>query len=112
MEKQTKTEKLVKEMFAHIVDSNRGIYMGQHFAQVLNLEWCIGRVKGLSDDEWQALHDGPNKQPNDDYWLAVEKIDQVEVVTQDGTKYKVYWGDGIFLYPISIEEEINWDELS
>jgi hypothetical protein len=111
--KQTKTERLMQHLFEHIVDSSRGIYMAQRFAISLNLEWCVGHVKGLTDEEWETLLKGPNIEGENDeaYWLAAEKIDQVRVTVQSGVEYMVYWNDGIYLYPSSIHDDINWDEI-
>jgi hypothetical protein len=100
-----KTQEELFAMFDHFVDSHHGVYSAQVFAQSLDFK----QIEGMTIEDWNILLAGPDHEHYTDVWADLENI---TVVDQDGNKWLVYQNEGIFLYPESISELIDWDELN
>lgn len=94
--------------FDHFVDSHHGIYSGKIFAEYLDHLFKTGNITGISNEDWKSLLAGPDDEFYLDAWA---NIDNVTITDEQGIKWMVYQNEGIYLYPESIHEQINFDEL-
>lgn len=78
------------ELFA---DSNRGVYIPQHFAESVVREL----VSGVSDNEWKTLEAGPD---HEFYWDTWNDVEQNAVLKdKDGKTWKLYQDGDLWLIP-------------
>jgi len=76
------------ELFA---DSNRGVYIPQHFAEAVMREY----VTGISDKDYAVLEAGPDHEAYWDTWASV--CDNAVLTTPQGKRMYLYqdgdlWG--------------------
>ena len=75
-------------------DSNRGVYIPQHFAEAI----CRDLVEGVSDDDWRILEAGPDCE---EYWDAWSDVESNAIVRgKDGKAYTLYQDGDLWRIPI------------
>ena len=82
-------------------DSNRGVFIPQHFAETINRD----AVTGVSDEVWQILDNGPEPD-NEWYWDAWIETENNAVVTDtdNGVSFKLHHDGDLWLVPVAAEE--------
>jgi hypothetical protein len=88
-------------------DSNRGIYIPQHFAESIKRD-C---VTGLSEADWRCLEAGPPGSIFADgegcewYWETWDRVLNNAVITEPdtGNKYALYQDGDLWLIPVDAE---------
>jgi hypothetical protein len=82
------------------LDSNRGIYLPQAFAQ--SFLDRASAVSGVSDEDWAILEAGPDHEW---YWETWAHVEDNAIVTAagDGTRYRLYQDGDLWLVPVDEE---------
>lgn len=83
-----------------LFDSNRGVYIPQHFAQEIRREM----VSGVSADDFAVLESGPDHEW---YWDTWNDVEQNAVLTKpDGSRWILYQDGDVWLVP----EDAEWPD--
>jgi len=79
-------------------DSNRGVYIPQHFAESVVRD----AVRGVSERDWRTLEAGPDEEW---YWETWNRVEQNAILTEPGTGIEFYlYQDGdLWLIPVDAE---------
>ena len=78
------------ELFA---DSNRGVYIPQHFAESVMRE-C---VQGVSNEQWTILESGPDHEWYWNEWDMV--LNNARMTDRNGRKWFLYQDGDLWLIP-------------
>jgi hypothetical protein len=76
-----------------LLDSNRGVYIPQHFAEIVKstISW-----KGYDSDDIDTLLEGPGTES---YWMALDNVFESAVFVDAKGNYWHLWQDGdLFAY--------------
>lgn len=74
-------------------DSNRGVYIPQHFAEAIKRDL----VEGVTDEEWRILEAGPDCEGYWDVWNGVEM--NAVICDADGQRFTLYQDGDLWLIP-------------
>ena len=81
-----------------MVDDHHGVYQAQYFAGCIRKD-C---VKGVTDDEWDQLAEGPDDENHWDLWSEIE-ANAVITEPTTGVEYIIYSNGPIWLVPVGCE---------
>ena len=76
------------------LDSNRGVYIPQNFAEIVKRD-C---VSGVTEDDWNVLAAGPDHESYWDVWNDVESNARV-TDPDSGIVYYLYQDGDLWLVP-------------
>lgn len=76
-------------------DSNRGIYIPQHFAQAVNREY----VSGVTDSDYADLLEGPD---NEFYWDTWDRVTNNAEIDLNGRKAFLYQDGDLWIVPAQV----------
>ncbi len=86
------------------LDSNRGVYIPQSFAQ--SFADRAKHVANVSDEDWAILEAGPD---HEFYWDTWNDVEQSAIVTdENGVKFRLHQDGDLWLIP----EGMEYDEES
>lgn len=81
-----------------LLDSNRGVYIPQSFAEEIRREF----VSGVSAEDWAVLESGPDHEW---YWEAWNNVEMNAVLTMPdtGIQYRLFQNGDVWLVPLDCE---------
>lgn len=106
------------ESAMHFLDSARGQYIPQNFAETIDRD----AVTGVTERDWRILEAGPpgsifgTEDASDEYWDSWDTVMQRAVITDsDGTQFQLFQDGDLWLVPIDAEwpepEELTAEDI-